>query len=159
MVSVVGVRFRSAGKIYFFDPGEFEIHDEDGVIVETARGMEFGTVAGEIQEIRDDELISPLKKVIRLADEKDFAKHEENLAKKERTMAICQEKIEKHGLDMKLVDVEYTFDNSKVIFYFTSDGRVDFRELVKDLASVFKMRIELRQIGVRDVAKMLGVET
>ncbi|MDD6390583.1 MAG: stage 0 sporulation family protein [Firmicutes bacterium] len=156
MVSVVGVRFRSAGKIYFFDPGEFEIHDEDGVIVETARGMEFGTVAGEIQEIRDDELISPLKKVIRLADEKDFAKHEENLAKKERTMAICQEKIEKHGLDMKLVDVEYTFDNSKVIFYFTSDGRVDFRELVKDLASVFKMRIELRQIGVRDVAKMLG---
>lgn len=156
MVRVIGVRFRNAGKIYFFDPGEFDIHDEDGVIVETARGMEFGTVTGEIQYVTDDELVSPLKKVIRLADEADYTRHEENLAKKEKTMAICQEKIEKHGLDMKLVDVEYTFDNSKVIFYFTSDGRVDFRELVKDLAGVFKMRIELRQIGVRDVAKMLG---
>lgn len=156
MVKVVGVRFRSAGKIYFFDPDNFEIHENDGVIVETARGMEFGTVTGEIQEITEEEIVAPLKKVIRLAEESDYIKHAENLAKKERTMAICQEKVEKHGLDMKLVDVEYTFDNSKVIFYFTSDGRVDFRELVKDLASVFKMRIELRQIGVRDVAKMLG---
>lgn len=156
MVRVVGVRFRSAGKIYYFDPDEFEIHEDDGVIVETARGMEFGTVTGEIQEIKDEEIVAPLKKVIRLASEEDYSIHEENLAKKAKTMAICQEKVEKHGLDMKLVDVEYTFDNSKVIFYFTSDGRVDFRELVKDLASVFKMRIELRQIGVRDVAKMLG---
>ena len=156
MVKVVGVRFRSAGKIYFFDPDNFEIHENDGVIVETARGMEFGTVTGEIQEITEEEIVAPLKKVIRLAEESDYIKHAENLAKKERTMAICQEKVEKHGLDMKLVDVEYTFDRSKILFCFTSDGRVDFRELVKDLAGVFRTRIELRQIGIRDESKKLG---
>ena len=156
MVKVVGVKFRNAGKIYYFDPGDFDIHEEDNVIVETARGTEFGTASSDIIEVSEKEIVTPLKQVIRIADKHDCKKHEENLAKKERTLNICQEKVEKHGLDMKLVDVEYTFDNSKVIFYFTADGRVDFRELVKDLAGVFKMRIELRQIGVRDVAKMLG---
>ena len=156
MVKVVGVKFRNAGKIYYFDPGDFDIHEEDNVIVETARGTEFGTASSDIIEVSEKEIVTPLKQVIRIADKNDCKKHEENLAKKERTLNICQEKVEKHGLDMKLVDVEYTFDNSKVIFYFTADGRVDFRELVKDLAGVFKMRIELRQIGVRDVAKMLG---
>ncbi len=156
MVKVVGVRFRNAGKIYYFDPGEFNIHEGDNVIVETARGTEFGTVTSDILEIKDDEIVAPLKQVVRVADENDLRRHEDNLAKKERAMGLCQEKVDKHGLEMKLVDVEYTFDNSKIIFYFTADGRVDFRELVKDLASIFKMRIELRQIGVRDVAKMLG---
>lgn len=156
MVKVIGVRFRNAGKIYYFDPGNFDIHEEDNVIVETARGTEFGTASSDIMEVSEKEIITPLKQVIRIADENDCKKHKENLAKKEKTLSICQEKVEKHGLEMKLVDVEYTFDNSKVIFYFTADGRVDFRELVKDLAGVFKMRIELRQIGVRDVAKMLG---
>ena len=156
MVKVVGVKFRNAGKIYYFDPGNFDIHDEDNVIVETARGTEFGTVSGDITHVSEKEIVTPLKQVIRIADKNDRKKHKENLAKKERALDICQEKVEKHKLDMKLVDVEYTFDNSKVIFYFTADGRVDFRELVKDLAGVFKMRIELRQIGVRDVAKMLG---
>ena len=156
MVKVIGVRFRNAGKIYYFDPGNFDIHEEDNVIVETARGTEFGTASSDIMEVSEKEIITPLKQVIRIADENDCKKHRENLAKKEKTLSICQEKVEKHGLEMKLVDVEYTFDNSKVIFYFTADGRVDFRELVKDLAGVFKMRIELRQIGVRDVAKMLG---
>ena len=156
MVKVVGVRFRNAGKIYYFDPGDFDIHDEDNVIVETARGTEFGTVSGDIMNVSEKEIVTPLKQVIRIADKNDRKKHRENLAKKEKALNICQEKVDKHKLDMKLVDVEYTFDNSKVIFYFTADGRVDFRELVKDLAGVFKMRIELRQIGVRDVAKMLG---
>lgn len=156
MVKVIGVRFRNAGKIYYFDPGNFDIHEEDNVIVETARGTEFGTASSDIMEVSEKEIVTPLKQVIRIADENDCKKHRENLAKKEKTLSICQEKVEKHGLEMKLVDVEYTFDNSKVIFYFTADGRVDFRELVKDLAGVFKMRIELRQIGVRDVAKMLG---
>ena len=156
MVKVVGVKFRNAGKIYYFDPGDFDIHEEDNVIVETARGTEFGTASSDIIEVSEKEIVTPLKQVIRIADKNDCKKHEENLAKKERTLNICQEKVEKHGLDMKLVDVEYTFDNSKVIFYFTADGRVDFRELVKDLAGVFKTRIELRQIGVRDETKILG---
>ncbi len=156
MVRVAGVRFKTAGKIYYFDPGELEIQTGDSVIVETARGMEFGSVAMDITEVDETEVVAPLKKIIRMAGEKDHEQHEENLKKKQRAMELCQEKIDKHGLVMKLIDVEYTFDNSKIVFYFTADGRVDFRELVKDLAGVFRMRIELRQIGVRDEAKMLG---
>lgn len=156
MVKVTGVRFKRAGKIYFFDPGDLKVHPGDGVVVETARGQEFGIVAEEIREVGEKEIVPPLRKVLRLADEKDIRQNEENLKKRERSLALCQEKVYKHKLDMKLVDVEHTFDNSKVIFYFTSDGRVDFRDLVKDLAGVFKMRIELRQIGVRDEAKLIG---
>lgn len=156
MVKVVGVKFKSVGKMYYFDPDDFELPLGTNVIVETARGMEFGTVSLEPTEVDESEIVSPLKKIIRKASEQDKAQHEENIKKKEKALQICQEKIDKHGLVMKLIDVEYTFDNSKVIFYFTADGRVDFRELVKDLAAVFKMRIELRQIGVRDEAKMMG---
>lgn len=156
MVKVAGVRFKKAGKVYYFDPGELDVKNETNVIVETARGMEYGTVTGDIKEIQENEVVAPLKKIVRIATEKDTIQHEENLKKKERAIALCQEKVDKHKLEMKLIDVEYTFDNSKIIFYFTADGRVDFRELVKDLASVFKMRIELRQIGVRDEAKMVG---
>ncbi|MDR0570353.1 MAG: stage 0 sporulation family protein, partial [Clostridiales Family XIII bacterium] len=156
MRKIVGVCFKKAGKAYFFDPGKHEFKCGDNVIVETVRGMEFGTVRGCVREVEEREIVAPLKKVIRPATEKDKRQHEENLKKKEKAMSSCQEKVNKHKLDMKLIDVEYTFDNSKVIFYFTADGRVDFRELVKDLAAVFKMRIELRQIGVRDEAKMLG---
>ncbi len=156
MVKVAGVKFKTAGKIYYFGPEELEVQLGDSVIVETARGMEFGMVAMEITEVDESEVVTPLKRIIRIADEKDHLQHEENLKKKKRAMDLCQEKIDKHGLVMKLIDVEYTFDNSKIVFYFTADGRVDFRELVKDLAGVFKMRIELRQIGVRDEAKMLG---
>ena len=156
MVKVAGVRFKTAGKIYYFDPDQFQVVLGDHVIVETARGMEFGTVMMEIQEVSENEIVAPLKKIIRIATEEDHKKHEENEKRKERALRLCQEKIDKHDLVMKLIDVEYTFDNSKIIFYFTADGRVDFRELVKDLAGVFKMRIELRQIGVRDEAKMMG---
>ncbi len=156
MVRVSGVRFKSAGKVYYFDPGDLNPVPGDNVVVETARGVEFGTVAYEIREVESSEIISPLKPVIRIADAEDRLRHEENQKKKNRAIELCQEKVDKHGLEMKLVDVEYTFDNSKIIFYFTADGRVDFRELVKDLASVFKMRIELRQIGVRDETKMMG---
>ena len=156
MVKVAGVRFKSAGKVYFFDPGEFEVEINDPVIVETARGLEFGTVTMGITDIKEGDVVQPLKKIIRMATEEDVRRHDENEKKKAKAMAQCQEKVDKHGLEMKLIDVEYTFDNNKIIFYFTADGRVDFRELVKDLASVFKMRIELRQIGVRDEAKMLG---
>lgn len=156
MVVVAGVRFKTAGKVYYFDPDNLQIKAGDNVIVETARGLEFGTVTMDPEAVDEKDIVQPLKKIIRLADEKDMAKHEENMKRKEKALAICQEKVDKHGLEMKLIDVEYTFDNSKVIFYFTADGRVDFRELVKDLASVFKMRIELRQIGVRDEAKMMG---
>ena len=156
MVKVAGVRFKTAGKVYYFDPDELDVKTGDSVIVETARGMEFGTVTMDVCDVDESEIVAPLKKIIRVANEKDHKQHIENVKKKERAMALCQEKIDKHGLVMKLIDVEYTFDNSKVIFYFTADGRVDFRELVKDLAGVFKMRIELRQIGVRDEAKMLG---
>lgn len=156
MIKVAGIRFKTAGKVYYFDPSGFELKKGDHVIVETARGMEYGTLAGEITEVEESEIVQPLKKIVRIADAKDAAVHEENQKKKNRALALCQEKIDKHKLVMKLIDVEYTFDNSKIIFYFTADGRVDFRELVKDLAGVFKMRIELRQIGVRDEAKMLG---
>ena len=156
MVKVAGVRFKKAGKVYYFDPDNFEVDAGTFVIVETSRGLEFGTVTSKIKEIRDEEIVAPLKKIIRIADKKDVLQHEENEKRKTRAIELCQEKIDKHGLVMKLIDVEYTFDNSKVIFYFTADGRVDFRELVKDLAAVFKMRIELRQIGVRDEAKMVG---
>lgn len=156
MTKVVGVKFKKAGKMYYFDPAGYKLKNGDNVIVETSRGQEFGTVTMKNREISKDELVSPLKKIMRVATEKDMEKNQENLKKCESAMARCQEKIEKHSLEMKLIDVEYTFDNSKVIFYFTADGRVDFRELVKDLASVFHTRIELRQIGVRDEAKMLG---
>ncbi len=156
MIKVAGVRFKTAGKMYYFDPDQLELKKGDHVIVETARGMEYGTLVEDVKDVEDKEVVQPLKKILRLADEKDQAQYEENLHKKTKAMQMCQEKINKHKLDMKLIDVEYTFDNSKVIFYFTADGRVDFRELVKDLAGVFKMRIELRQIGVRDEAKMVG---
>ena len=156
MVKVVGVRFKKAGKIYYFDPDKIEIDQNDFVIVETARGMEFGIVAVGPKEVGEDDIISPLKPVIRLALEEDFQINKDNKEKAKEAMIICQEKVKDHKLDMNLVDVEYTFDNNKVIFYFTSDNRIDFRELVKDLASVFKTRIELRQIGVRDEAKIIG---
>ncbi|MGN0703305.1 MAG: stage 0 sporulation family protein [Lentihominibacter sp.] len=156
MTTVVGVKFKEAGKLYYFSPGENQVEVGDNVIVETARGLEFGKVTLGATEIKESELVAPLKSIIRKANEKDRKKHEENLAKKEEAMRLCQEKVDAHKLEMKLIDVEYTFDNSKVVFYFTADGRVDFRELVKDLAAVFRMRIELRQIGVRDEAKMLG---
>lgn len=156
MTNIVGVRFKSAGKVYYFDPNNFELKMGEHVIVETARGLEFGTVTIETTQIKEEDIVSPLKKVVRIATEEDVKKHEENEKKKKKALSLCQEKINKHGLDMKLIDVEYTFDNNKIIFYFISDGRVDFRELVKDLAAVFRMRIELRQIGVRDEAKMLG---
>ncbi len=156
MVKVAGVRFKNAGKVYYFDPGEYDVKVNDNVIVETARGLEFGTVTMDITEIKEGDVVQPLKKIVRLANGDDVRRHSENEKKKAKALEQCQEKIDKHKLEMKLIDVEYTFDNNKIIFYFTADGRVDFRELVKDLASVFKMRIELRQIGVRDEAKMLG---
>jgi cell fate regulator YaaT (PSP1 superfamily) len=156
MINVVGVKFRPAGKVYYFDPDSYEVESGDFVVVETARGLEFGTVVLGPTEVPPGEIVSPLKKIVRKADEKDIARNEENQKKKARAMQLCQDKIHKHRMDMKLVDVEYTFDNTKVIFYFTSEGRVDFRDLVKDLAGVFRMRIELRQIGVRDEAKMMG---
>ena len=156
MVNVVGVRFKQAGKIYYFDPGMLEIKRGDHVIVETARGLEYGEIVASKKQVTEKEVVAPLKSVIRIATSEDNAKFEENNLKKERALELCKEKVEKHDLDMKLIDVEYTFDNSKIIFYFTADGRVDFRDLVKDLAAVFKMRIELRQIGVRDEAKMIG---
>ncbi len=156
MVKVTGVKFKTAGKVYYFDPDEFELNIGDNVIVETARGKEFGTIAMETTMVDESEVVGTLKKIMRVATEDDKKRHAENVKKKEKALAMCQEKVDKHGLEMKLIDVEYTFDNSKVIFYFTADGRVDFRELVKDLAAVFKMRIELRQIGVRDEAKMMG---
>ncbi|NLP14687.1 MAG: stage 0 sporulation family protein [Clostridium sp.] len=156
MVKVVGVRFKKAGKIYYFDPGDLVIDLHENVIVETARGIEFGLVVVPNTEISEEEIVAPLKKVIRVATEEDKAHHAENIAKEKDAFNICLEKIQDHNLEMKLIDVEYTFDNNKVLFYFTADGRVDFRELVKDLASVFRTRIELRQIGVRDEAKMMG---
>lgn len=156
MIKVIGVRFRAAGKIYFFDPGKLKIKKGDNVIVETARGVEFGTVVEEPKEVEDDKVIQPLKPVLRVATERDKRQEEENKEKEKKAFEICLEKIRKHELDMKLIDAEYTFDNNKVLFYFTADGRIDFRELVKDLAGVFKTRIELRQIGVRDETKIRG---
>lgn len=156
MIKIIGVRFRNAGKVYFFNPKKFPIKKGDHVIVETARGVEYGTVVADPQEVTDDKVVQPLKPVIRVATREDDKKVAENKAKEKEAMRICQEKIRKHQLEMKLIDAEYTFDNNKVLFYFTADGRIDFRELVKDLAAVFKTRIELRQIGVRDETKIIG---
>ena len=156
MVKVIGVRFRTAGKVYFFDPLDFEIKRGDNVIVETARGIEFGKVMGGVTEVEDDKVIQPLKPVIRIANQRDIEQEAANKEKEKEAFKICLEKIRKHELEMKLIDAEYTFDNNKVLFYFTADGRIDFRELVKDLAGVFKTRIELRQIGVRDETKIVG---
>ena len=156
MVKTVGVRFKKAGKIYYFDPDELDIKTEDNVIVETVRGIEFGEVVLGVREVPEEQIVAPLKKVLRIATEEDKRVYQENKNKEADALAICLQKIQQHNLDMKLIDVEYTFDNNKIIFYFTADGRVDFRELVKDLASVFKTRIELRQIGVRDESKMIG---
>lgn len=156
MIKIVGVRFRTAGKVYYFGPKNLELKIGDRVIVETARGVEMGTVAVAPKEVPDDEVVQPLKTVQRIATEEDFKRAEKNKEKEKEAFKICQEKIKKHKLEMKLVDAEYTFDNNKLLFYFTADGRIDFRELVKDLASVFKTRIELRQIGVRDETKIVG---
>ncbi len=156
MVKVVGVRFKKAGKVYYFDPDQFEIDAGANVIVETARGIEFGEAVIPTREITDDEVVAPLKKVMRVATEDDVKHASDNSRKEKEAFATCLQKIRDHNLEMKLIDVEYTFDNNKILFYFTADGRVDFRELVKDLAAVFKTRIELRQIGVRDESKMMG---
>lgn len=156
MVKVIGVRFRQAGKIYNFDPLDFKIEVGNHVIVETARGIEYGKVVQSVQEKNEEDVIMPLKPVIRVATEEDDKIAKQNKDKEKKAFFICKEKIKKHGLEMKLIDTEYTFDNNKVLFYFTADGRIDFRELVKDLASVFKTRIELRQVGVRDETKVLG---
>ncbi len=156
MVTVVGVRFKKAGKIYYFDPGDLDIKKDDYVIVETIRGIEFGHVIVGPKQVTEDEIVSPLKKVISIATEEDCEAHRINTQKAQDAFRICEEKIAEHRLPMKLIDVEYTFDNNKVIFYFTAEGRVDFRDLVKDLAAIFKTRIELRQIGVRDEVKMVG---
>lgn len=156
MATVIGVRFKKASKVYYFDPDGLWPRPGDHVIVETARGIEFGEVVTAARSVSDEQIVTPLKKVIRMANEEDVQRAEFNEKREEEAFRVCQEKVIKHKLEMKLVSVEYTFDNSKIIFYFTANGRVDFRELVKDLASVFKMRIELRQIGVRDEAKMLG---
>lgn len=156
MVSVIGVRFRKAGKVYYFDPAGYEVKVGDNVIVETARGVEYGAVVLGPREVAEDKIIQPLKAVIRKATPEDDEIEVKNKIKEKEAFKICFEKIKKHGLEMKLIDSEYTFDNNKVLFYFTADGRIDFRELVKDLASVFKTRIELRQIGVRDETKIVG---
>jgi cell fate regulator YaaT (PSP1 superfamily) len=156
MQTVYGIRFKKAGKIYYFDPDEMELNSGDFVIVETSRGQEFGEIVVGPKEVTAAEVIQPLKKVIRRASEEDCQKILENRQSEEEAFGLCQSKIQEHSLDMKLVDVEYTFDRSKIIFYFTADGRIDFRELVKDLAAIFRTRIELRQIGVRDEAKMIG---
>ena len=156
MVNVIGVRFQNAGKLYFFDPGPYWPTPGDFVIVETTRGIEFGEVVTGVRELNDEQLSSPLKQVVRIATAQDVQHAEDNKRREKEAYGICQKKIADHKLDMKLVSVEYTFDNSKILFYFTANGRVDFRSLVKDLAAVFKTRIELRQIGVRDEAKMLG---
>mgnify|MGYP000845055500 CR=1 FL=1 len=156
MIKVVGIRFQRAGKIYYFDPLDYDLETAMHVIVETARGVEMGTVLIPPKEVDDDKVVQPLKPVIRIATDDDEKVIEKNKEKEAEAYVICKEKIAKHGLDMKLVAAEYTFDNNKLLFYFTADGRIDFRELVKDLASVFRTRIELRQIGVRDETKMLG---
>lgn len=156
MIKVVGVRFKKAGKIYYFDPDKKWINEGDYVIVETIRGIEYGQVVVGPKMVKEEDIVQPLKKVLRLATEEDIKCNQENKEKEKVAFDLCLKKIEEHELEMKLVDIEYTFDNNKVIFYFTADGRIDFRELVKDLASIFRTRIELRQIGVRDEAKMIG---
>lgn len=156
MVKVIGVKFKTGGRIYYFDPLDLDVHAGDGVIVETARGMEFGDVASDPKEVEESAIVAPLKPIVRIATDEDKRMRAQYAAKESEAFQVCLEKIAAHGLDMKLVDVEYTFNGSKVVFYFTADERVDFRELVKDLAYALKTRIELRQIGVRDEAKMLG---
>ncbi len=156
LYKVVGVRFKKAGKIYYFDPVDYTLVEGDYVIVETARGIEYGKVAGQIREVEENDVVLPLKRIIRPAQAEDLEKVEENRLEAGRAFTTGVDKIEEHKLEMKLVDVEYTFDRNKIVFYFTAEGRVDFRNLVKDLASIFRTRIELRQIGVRDEAKMLG---
>lgn len=156
MKNIIGVRFKKPGKIYFFDPGELQITNKDFVIVETAQGEEYGEVAIANRSIPDEKVVAPLKKVIRIANKKDKKHYEENKQKEKEAFEACQKKIKEHKLDMTLTDVEFKFDNSKVLFYFTADGRIDFRDLVKDLAAIFKTRIELRQIGVRDEVKRIG---
>lgn len=156
MVKVIGVRFKNTGKMYYFNPNGFEIKNGMNVIVETARGVEFGEAVSDIKEIEDEEAVLPLKDVIRIATEEDVQTHNSNIEKEKTAFDICNEKIAKHELQMKLIDVEYTFDGNKILFYFIADTRIDFRELVKDLAAVFKTRIELRQVGVRDQAKAVG---
>lgn len=156
MIKIVGVRFKNAGKIYYFDPVDFKIEKDTDVVVETARGLEYGKVVVGPKEIEEEQLISPLKPIIRIATDEDKKIYKENKEKAKETFEICQQKIKEHELTMFLIDCEYTFDRNKLIFYFTAEGRIDFRELVKDLASIFKTRIELRQIGVRDEAKSIG---
>jgi len=156
MVTVVGVRFKKAGKIYYFDPGALALQMGDHAIVETARGVEYGDVVVGPRQVQDEEVVQPLKKVVRKATREDDRRIQENRSREKEAMAVCEQKILQHKLQMKLVDVEYTFDVSKIVFYFTAEGRIDFRDLVKDLAAVFRTRIELRQIGVRDEAKMMG---
>lgn len=156
MIRIIGVRFRNAGKIYYFSPGDYEIESGQHVIVETARGIEYGYVVLGNRDVEDDKVVQPLKSVIRMATKEDEEKEASNKKKEKEAFKICLEKIKKHNLEMKLIDVEYTFDNNKILFYFTADGRIDFRELVKDLAAVFKTRIELRQVGVRDETKIVG---
>lgn len=156
MIDVIGVRFRKAGKIYYFDPAGYDIEKGQNVIVETSRGVEYGHVVLGQRTIEEDKIVSPLKSVIRVSTKEDDEINKKNADKTKEAFDICLEKIKKHGLDMKLIDCEFTFDNNKVLFYFTADGRIDFRDLVKDLASVFKTRIELRQIGVRDETKIKG---
>lgn len=156
MTRVIGVRFRNVGKIYYFSPKNLEIKSGDHVIVETARGVEYGNVVLPPRDVEDEKVVQPLKEVIRIANAQDDKKEESNRKREKEAYQICLKKIKEHGLEMKLIDVEYTFDNNKVLFYFTADGRIDFRELVKDLAAIFKTRIELRQIGVRDETKILG---
>ncbi len=156
MVKIIGVRFRNVGKIYYFNPKNFQVKPGDHVIVETARGVEYGSVVLGPKDVDEESVVQPLKDVIRIATAKDDAREQSNRKKEKEAYQVCVKKIRAHELDMKLIDVEYTFDNNKVLFYFTADGRIDFRELVKDLAAVFKTRIELRQIGVRDETKILG---
>lgn len=156
MPNIVGIQFRDVGKVYYFEPNNIEFEINDGAIVETARGVEFGKVVIANKEVENEKIVGQLKPVIRKATEKDLETVQKHAAKKEEVISVCKEKIKKHKLDMKLVDAEYTFDGGKLVFYFTSDNRVDFRDLVKDLASVFRMRIELKQIGIRDECKMLG---
>ena len=156
MTKVVGVRFRNVGKIYYFDPKEYIVKEGDHVIVETARGVEYGKVVLTPRNIKEEDVVHPLKEVLRVATKEDEDREQQNRIKEKEAFKICQKKIREHELDMKLIDAEYTFDNNKVLFYFTADGRIDFRQLVKDLAAIFKTRIELRQIGVRDETKILG---
>ncbi len=156
MVKIIGVRFNKSGKTYYFSPGEIEVQKGEGVIVETARGVEYGVAVLGEREVSEEDIVAPLKEVLRLATEKDISKVDENKKKEKEAFDVCDDLINKRNIKMKLINVEYTFDNNKILFYFTADGRIDFRELVKDLAGIFRTRIELRQVGVRDEAKIIG---